>query len=258
MTTGSVRAPSTARRRAFRLVAAIFGVAGIAFSIPFTVFSFVDDGQALHRMHNVAFTALYAALLGVPLLLSARDPEGNRSAFLVAVASGLAGAIAGLLSGDFLSGAWFTAPIIIVLLWILHPARGVLLRPSGIDPATAAMSIVALVPAVAFALTQARFQREGLAADPHRELHHYSGMAATTLGLAVCGLAAALRLPGRRLAVWLVAAAALIVGVGSLLLSDHAGSLDPMWASLTVAWGLALAAIAEVTERRALSSGAAR
>jgi hypothetical protein len=35
-----------------------------------------------------------------------------------------------------------------------------------------------------------------------------------------------------------------VVGGGSLLLSDHVGALEPVWAWLTLAWGLAVLVVA--------------
>jgi hypothetical protein len=231
---------------AFRIVAGVLGVGGIAFSLPFTIISFVDDSEALHRLHNVAFTALYGVLLGVALLASAWRPERNIAAFFVAVASGIAGAIAGLASEDFISGVWFSAPIAIVIMWLLHPARPRLLRRSGVDLPTLLLSLVALVPAIAFLLTQSELQRTGSAADPHWELHHYSGMAATALALPLCTFAASFRESGRRLGAWLVGIAAVMIGGGSLLLSDYPGAFDELWAALTIGLGMAVVIYAEV------------
>ncbi len=239
-------------RLAFRIVAGILGVVGIVLSVPFTVISFVDDAEALHRLHNVAFTALYGILLGVALLVCAWRPEQNVSAFFVAVGSGIAGAIAGLASGDFVSGVWYTGPISIVVLWALHPSRRALLRPSGVDLPTAMVSLVALVPAIAWLLTQSDLQQTGNAADPHWEFHHYSGMAAAALALPVCGLAASLRESGRRFGAWLVGVSAAVIGAGSLLLSDYAGAFDTTWAWLALAWGFAVIALAE---REAMREG---
>jgi hypothetical protein len=221
---------------AFRIVAGILGVGGIAFSLPFTIISFVDDSEALHRLHNVAFTALYGVLLGVALLVCAARPESNVSAFFVAVASGIAGAIAGLASEDFISGVWFSAPIAIVVMWLLHPAR--LLRPSGVDLPSLMLSLLALAPAIAYLLTQSELQRTGSAADPHWELHHYSGMAAAALALPLCAFAASFRESGRRVGAWLVGIAAMMIGGGSLVLLDYAGAFDSLWAWLTLAWGV--------------------
>jgi hypothetical protein len=236
-------------RVAFRIVAGILGIAGIVLSVPFTVISFIDDAEALHRLHNVAFTALYGVLLGVALLVCAWRPEQNVSAFFVAVASGIAGAVAGLASGDFISGVWYTGLISIVVLWALHPLRRELFRASGVDLPTALLSLVALAPAIAWLLTQSDLQRTGQAGDPHWEFHHYSGMAAVALALPVCGLAASLRESGRRLGAWLVGVSAGLVGAGSLALSGYPGALDGLWAWLTLAWGVAIIVLAETGSR---------
>jgi hypothetical protein len=245
---------STGERResgtAFRIVAGIIGVGGIAWSLAFVIVSFVDDSEAIHRLHNVAFTALYGVLLGVALLMCARRPELNVSSFFVAVASGIAGAIAGLASEDFISGVWYTAPISIVVLSLLHPARSRLLRPSGVDIPTLALSLLALVPAIAFLLTQSELQRTGSAPDPHWKLHHYSAMGAAVLALPLCGFAASFRESGRRLGAWLVGIAAVMIGIGSLLLSDKVGALDAIWAWLALAWGVAMIASTMVARGR--------
>ena len=237
---------------AFRIVAGVLGVGGIAFSLPFTIISFVDDAEAIHRLHNVAFTALYGVLLGVALLACAARPERNISAFFVAVASGIAGAIAGLASEDFISGVWFSAPIAIIVMWLLHPARSRLLRPSGVDLPTLALSVLALAPAIAYLFTQSELQRTGSVADPHWELHHYSGMAAAALALPLCGFAASFRESGRRFGAWLVGLSGVLIGGGSLLLADYAGAFDALWAWLTLAWGIAVIGMAAL--RRGVAS----
>jgi hypothetical protein len=239
-------------RLAFRIVAGILGVVGIVLSVPFTVISFVDDAEAIHRLHNVAFTALYGVLLGTALLACAWRPEQNVSAFFVAVGSGIAGAVAGLASGDFVSGVWYTGPISIVVLWALHPSRRALLRASGFHLPTALLSLLALAPSIAWLLTQSDLQQTGSAADPHWEFHHYSGMAAAALALPLCGLAASLRESGRRVGAWLVGVSAVLIGAGSLVLSEYPGAFDTPWAWLTLAWGLAVIALAE---REAMREG---
>jgi hypothetical protein len=218
--------------------------------VPFAVISFFDDAESIHRFHNVAFAGLYGVLLGAALLACAWRPERNVSAFFVAAASGIAGAIAGLASGDFVSGIWYTGPISIVVLAALHPSGRALLRPSGVDLPTALLSLVALAPAIAFLLTQSDLQRTGQAGDPHWEFHHYSGMAAAALALPACGLAASLRESGRRLGAWLVGVSAILVAAGSLALSDYAGAFDPLWAWLTLAWGVAIVVVEEAGSRR--------
>jgi len=238
-------------RRAFRIVAGVLGVAVIGLSLPFAITSFTEDAESIHRLHFLAGVFASGLLLGGSLLICARRPESMIGPFWVAVASGVASTLAGLISGDFVSGLWFTAPIALAILIALHPARSSLLRIEGIDVATAFLALVAVVPAVAFALTQAELQRNGFVSDPHVEFHHYSGMASYALSMPLAAFAAALRVPGRRIAVWIVGVTAAGLGLASLLLSDYPGAFRPAWAWLTLAWGVALVAVAQLRREAA-------
>jgi len=237
-------------RRAFRIVAGVLGVAVIGLNLPFSITSFIDDAQSMHRLHFLAGVFASGLLLGGSLLVCAWRPE-SIGPFWVALATGVASTIAGLISGDFISGSWFTAPISLVILIALHPARSSLLRIDGIEVATVFLGLVALVPAVAFALTQAELQRNGFVSDPHVEFHHYSGMAAYALTLPLAAFAASLRVPGRRIAVWIVGVAGAGLGLASLLLSDYPGAFETVWAWLTLAWGVALVAVAQLRREAA-------
>ena len=232
-------------RRAFRIVAGVLGVAVIGLSLPFAITSFTDDAESIHRLHFVVGVFASGLLLGGSLLICAWRPQ-SIGPFWVAVATGVASTIAGLISGDFISGLWFTAPISLVILIALHPARSSLLKIDGIEVVTTLLGLVALVPAVAFALTQAELQRNGFVSDPHVEFHHYSGMASYALSLPLAAFAAALLVPGRRIAGWIVGVTGAGLGLASLLLSDYPGAFRPTWAWLTLAWGVALVAVAEL------------
>jgi hypothetical protein len=231
-------------RRAFRIVAAVFGVLVIALSLPFTVASFTDDAESIHRFHNVAGLFGFALLLGVSLLACARRPEWI-GPFWVAVASGVASTMAGVVSGDFVSGVWFTAPIALLVLVALHPYRRALLDARGIDVPAAVLGLLAVVPAVAFALTQAQLQRDGLAADPHVEFHHYSGMASYAMAIPLAAFAASLVVPGRRVSAWIVGLTAVGLGVSSIVLSDHVGAFEAPWSWLLLVWGVVFIGVAQ-------------
>jgi hypothetical protein len=256
MAATTATAERSGTRVAFRIVAGILGVAGIVLSVPFAIISFVDEAEGIHRVHNLAGVALFGLLLGVALLACVRRPEDALAPFRVAAASGLAGGLAGLLSRDFVSGVWFTGPLGVLVLWALHPARREVVRPRGIDLATLALGVIAVVPAVTFALAQAELQRNGGPSDVHWEFHHYSGMAAAALALPLCAFAASVRGSGRRLAAWLVGLAGVLLGGASVVLSDHLGAFDtppstfPLWGWLAVAWGIGVIAIAEAEFRR--------
>ncbi|HEX5626720.1 MAG TPA: hypothetical protein VFY08_01735 [Actinomycetota bacterium] len=231
-------------RRAFRIVAAVLGIAAIGFSLPFAVGALLGEADRIHRLHFVAGTLGLGVLLGVSLLACARRPE-DLGPFWVAVASGVATTIAGIVAGDFVSGGYVTSPILLIVLFALHPERPSLFAIGGVDPAAAAVAALALVPAVAYALTQSELQRNGSSLDPHVEFHHYSGMATYALSLPLAALSAALRLPGRRIAVWIVGVTGAGLGLASLLLSDYVGAFDPAWAWLALAWGIVFVAVGQ-------------
>ena len=232
-------------RRAFRIVAGVLGVGVIGLSLPFAITSFTDDAESIHRLHFLAGVFASGLLLGGSLLICAWRPE-SIGPFWVAMSTGVASTIAGLISGDFISGSWFTAPISLVILIALHPARSSLVRIDGIDVATAFLGLVALVPAIAYALTQAELQRNGQASDPHVDFHHYSGMASYALSLPLAAFAASLRLPGRRIAVWIVGVTGAGLGLASLLLSDYVGAFDPVWAWVALAWGVVFVVVGQL------------
>ncbi len=175
------RETGSGRRKAFRIVAGVLGVSIVALSLPLTIQSFTDDAQSIHRLHNLAGVFGFGLLLGGSLLVMARTPE-SIGPFWVATASGVATAIAGIVSGDFISGIYYTAPIGIAILFALHPDRRALLDIRGFDLPTVVLALVSLVPAIAFALTQSELQRNGFVSDPHVEFHHYSGVASYALG----------------------------------------------------------------------------
>jgi hypothetical protein len=236
-------------RLAFRIVAGFLGVATIGLNLPFAIGSFVSETDAIHRFHFVSGTVGYGVLLGVSLLVCAWRPEAI-GPFWVALAPGLASPVAGIVPGGFISGAWFTAPVSIVVLLLLHPARKAVLDVAGIDIPDLILAIAVLVPATAYALTQADLQRNGVSADPHVDFHHYSGMAAYVFAIPLAGFAAALRVPGRRIAVWIVGVASAGLGLSSLLLSDYVSAFDPLWAWLLLAWAVVYVAAEELGVKR--------
>ena len=231
-------------RRAFRIVAAVLGIVTIGFNLPFAVGALLGEADRIHRLHFVAGALALGVLLGVSLLACARRPE-DLGPFWVAVASGVATTIAGIVAGDFVTGLYVFAPVLLIALFALHPERRSLFAIGGVDAGAAALAALALVPAVAYALTQSELQRNGSSLDPHVEFHHYSGMASYALALPLAALAAAFRLPGRRIAVWIVGVTGAGLGLASLLLPDYVGAFDPAWAWLALVWGVVFVAVGQ-------------
>ena len=236
-------------RRAFRIVAAVLGVATIGLSLPFALGSLFSETDAIHRFHFFSGAVGYGVLLGVSLIACAWRPE-LIGPFWVAVATGVASTVAGIVSGDFISGVWFPAPIAIVVLFLLHPARPAVFDIAGVDLPATILALAALIPASAYALTQSELQRNGVPADPHVDFHHYSGMAAYVFAVPLAAFAAALRVPGRRVAVWIVGVGMAGLAVSSLALSDYESAFDPLWAWLALAWAAVYVAAGEYASAR--------
>jgi hypothetical protein len=236
-------------RLAFRIVAAVLGVATIGLNLPFALGSLFSETDAIHRFHFLSGAVGYGVLLGVSLIVCAWRPE-LIGPFWVAVATGVASTIAGIVSGDFISGVWFSAPVAIVVLFLLHPARPAVFDIAGVDVPATIVAIAALIPASAYALTQSELQRNGIPADPHVDFHHYSGMAAYVFAVPLAAFAGALRVPGRRVAVWIVGVATAGLAVSSLALSDYESAFDPLWAWLSLAWAAVYVAVGEYASAR--------
>lgn len=242
----TARPASRGRVLAFRLIAGIAGVLAAGLSFPFAIATLFGSGpDVIHRLHNLSGGLGFGLLSGVVLLLCAWRPERWIAAFHVAIASSLAVVAAGLLSGDLITAGYLAQAVIVGVLLALHPARDEVLRPRPPNPVVAAVPVLALIPSFAYALTWSRLQRQGVPADPHVELHHYSQMAALGFGLPLVGLAAALGAPGWRAMAWFVGFSWVAFGAASLAWPDFVSAFDPPWAWASIAAGVAIAAAAE-------------
>jgi hypothetical protein len=242
---------SLARRKAFRIVSGIVGTLVVAFTVPFLIASFVVSEQEIHVVHNIGGLAGFGLILGATLVLAAWRPESMISPFQAALAGAILSAVGGLASGDFISGVWFSSPVAAAILFPLHPARAELLRFSRPQIAMLLLAAAAAVPAVGYALSNAELQRTtDPALDPHSEMHHWSGMAVMALVIVGAAAVAALRTRGWRATAWLAGLGAALYGIASIVWPNHAGAEGATWGSLSLAWGVAVVLVAELSPRR--------
>lgn len=244
-------------RLAFRIVAGVFGVFTLATSVPFAIISFVDDEQDIHLIHNLSGAAVYGVLLGVGLIALAAGPESNAAMFQGLALAALGALIGGLLAGDLIEGLWFIVALVILVLFLLYPARAAFLRVGSVRPVLLVLVAAAAIPLIAYALTQASLQANGSDLDPHVEAHHYGGQAAGSLMLLLFAVAPALGAAGWRLAAWLAGISMAIIALGSLAYGDHVSALDTSWAWLALAWAVAYVGVAEIAARRRRPVGVA-
>lgn len=253
---GSTYTPDVSRGRlAFRLVGWIFGVLTIGYSLFLVVLSIVssDLSNTIHRFHFLGGLA-GGGLIGVFSIVLVMRP-GWTSAFHVLVAQAIAWTIGGLMGGDFLTGFYVSGPIGVIVLLLLHPDPRSLLRLPG-HPSIALMiySVIATIPAWIYAVTEAELQH-GPAADPHVQMHHWSGVAVAALSIAGAGIATSLRGLGWEFASAATSIAAILFGVAGLVFAGYAGAPPIGWSWLAVAAGIGFWLLAHVEAGREASTG---
>jgi hypothetical protein len=246
----ATRSTSGGRLLAFRIVGWLLGVLTIGYSLFFILTSIVSDDPAdrIHRFHNLAGFA-GGGLIGVFSILFVLRPE--RLAFFHAlVAQALAYGIAGLMGGDLISGFLFVGILGLIVLAILHPDPRSLLRLPG-RPSVSMLTYALLVtvPAWIYAVEMARLQH-GPAADPHVQFHHWSGMAASALGLVGAAFASALRGDGWVPTAGIASIGAALFGIAGLLFSADAGAPGIGWSWLAIAAGIGFWLLTQVEAAR--------
>jgi hypothetical protein len=136
-----------------------------------------------------------------------------------------------------------------VLVW-LHPTRTALrARAAGLSPVLAGLAAVGAVPALWFALTTSRFQRDFPASDPHVKMNHWTVMTAMLLVLVLAAFLAAMRYPGWRVTAWSVGSGAALYGLASAVYPHHAGSKGVAWGVAAMAFGVVFVGAAEWVAR---------
>jgi Ca2+/Na+ antiporter len=228
----------------------LFGLVTVVFTVPFIFVSLTDEQEKAHAFHNIGAGLAFSIVLGAGLLLAAWKPKEKLAPFQAAFLASLMMAIAALLGGDLISGTYFAAPVILVVLAFLHPARAELWTLGRVRPSLLVLWIVWSVPAIAYATTQADLQRDNPVSDPHVDLHHYSGAAAAAFGVLAAALVASLGTRGTRAAGWIAGLSGALLGLTSLAFSDRVSAFDTPWAWLALLWGIAFIGASEFECRR--------
>jgi hypothetical protein len=253
--TGEVAGGSNGTRIAFKVLSGLFaaGAAGGLFGIA-VIFAWFDNTDGgIHRVHDMGFGALFGAILTVGLLVQNWRPERKISAFYqildVAVAVIVASALA--TSGFFMLGIFVLVGY--GILFVLHPYRSQLLHPvrEGFSPALMALTILGAIPLIAFALTAAKLQRNGIPTDPHVKNDHWTMMASMAIGIVLVGFLSAFKFRGWRISAWCAGAAAVLYGLITLVYPHKAGAEGTGWGLVALFGGLLFVAAAEWEARRA-------
>jgi len=257
-------APTVSRGRvlAYRIIAGIFGVFIIISNLAFSVPQFFSATDKVHSFHDLASMPAFLILLGVALIvmmLRADDVVALRVAWAVA----LGALIAGLIGHDFISGSYYLTLVGVAVLTILAPARAELLRFGSPNVAMLSLAIVAAIPAIVFAWDNARIM---LQMDPamdmsgHWKYHHWSGVAASALGVVLAAIVVSFRSPGDRMWTWVVGFATMLFGLAGIIFSDavrYPSSIGTLWGVGVFFVGLVYIVVAEVSSSAAAAAGPA-
>lgn len=237
------RTRSAARLRALRIVAWVFGGLSVLSTVLFMVPALFtsDPVQMAHRIHVTA-GGVGILVFGVSLVACAIRPT-RTNALAAVCAAGVGEGIGGLLGWDLVTGFWFVGILAVVALLLLSQERGSV--TGSLDLRLLLLAAIALVPAMAYALTQGNLQRT--AHDIHAESHHYSGMAVSVLIVVLTAAAASLHTRGWRLTAWSAAIAAVLGGAFVVAYPNAPSAPDRAWGWIAIAWGIAVALVERIT-----------
>lgn len=245
--------PSTkprGRLLAMRIVGWIVGVLTLGYSLFFVIASIASDDfdLTIHRFHFLAGLA-GGGLIGLFSILFVQRPE-RTALFHALVAQALAWTIGSLMGGDFLTGLYVAAPVVLVIMAALHPEPRSLLRLPG-RPSVALLiyALIVTVPAWIYAVSEAELQH-GPATDAHVEMHHWSGIAVAALSIAGAAIATSLRGVGWQAVAAATAIAGVLFGVAGLVFADYAGAPPTAWSWVAVAAGVGLWLLGRVEAAR--------
>jgi hypothetical protein len=248
----STTTASRGRVLAFRIVAGAAGVLlGVA-NIVYGLAPLVDETQRVHSFHTLVPLWVYSLLVVVPLVVLVFVPD-DVVALRVPWAVSIGTVIASLIGEDLVSGSYFVVPIILLIVTILAPNRGQLLRFGSPNIAMLSLAAIAAIPVIVYAWDNARMM---VAMDPatdmsgHWKFHHWSGIAGAMLGLVLAAVVVAFRRRGDRLWPWMVGLAAMLVGVTGMVYADdvrYPSSIGTWWGVIALFAGIVYIAIAEIS-----------
>jgi hypothetical protein len=240
-----VRDPPVSRRRrvAFVVLSILFamGAFGGLFGVGLIIGWFDTDQGKIHRVHDIGFGVLSGVILTVAFVAQIRDPEGKVSPRHQIVAAALASLIAGLIAEDLGTGLFFfLVPLVaLAILIAINPTTAESMRRrEGFSPLLAGLAALGAVPLTWFALTMARFQREGPATDPHVKEGHWTIMATMALALVLVALLSSLKFRGWRISAWCAGAGAFVYGLASVVFAKFPGTNTAYAGSKGVGWGV--------------------
>ncbi len=262
METQTSPAASRGRVLAYRIIAGMFGVFVLISNVAFSVPQFFSATDKIHSFHDLASMPAFLILLGFALIVMMLRPD-DVVALRVAWTVVLGTLIASLIGHDFISGTYYITLVVVGVLTILAPVRGELLRFGSPNVAMLSLAIVAAIPAIVFAWDNARIMLQmdpGMDMSGHWKYHHWTGVAASALGVVLAAIVVSFRSPGDRMWTWVVGFATMLFGLAGITFSDavrYPSSVGTLWGVGVFFVGLVYIVVAEVSSRAEAQTGAA-
>jgi hypothetical protein len=278
-----IRPVGRVRKVAFYALVVLFALMILFMSpLPYAALGWFLEDAITHRIHETAFGFIFVLSL-VGLLAQLRRPTYKIAQMWQAAIPIWLTIFAIILIGEPIDPTILLFLVIPALLIVLHPGRPLLFRPP-IDPSRtlAALTLVAAVPLLSFAITEFRTGQDAAAIagdvianlpddisdkeaerrvratadnpeDEQKALHfgHWSAMAAFAVSIVVLAGLASLRPPGWRLPAWSAGIASFVYGLASLVVPDDASAATAVWAILAMVWGIGFIVAAEYKVRSA-------
>lgn len=254
MTTRMEPTVSRGKVLAFRIIAGIFGALTIVLTVGGAVPVLTNEHDKVHSFHVIGALPVYVLLTGLPLVVLAIRPM-DVVALRVAWATAIGSTIAAIFGEDLITGLFIIAPVVLVVLTILAPMRGELVRFGSPTIALLSLAILGAIPAIIYAWNNARIQVE---IDPSMDMtghwsgHHWSGIAGAALALVLVGAVLAFRRAGDRMWIWCGGIAAMLFGAMGIVFSDdlrYPSTIGTLWGVLVLFVGLVYIVVAEVSAR---------
>ena len=261
MDTQSAPTVSHGRMLAFRIVAGVFGALTLLLTIGGAFPVLFNEPDKVHSFHVLGALPVYVLLTGLPLVVLAIRPM-DVVALRVAWATAIGSTVAAVFGQDLISGLFIIAPVVLVVLTILAPMRGDLMRFGSPTIALLALAIIGAIPAIIYAWDNARIQLDvdpGMDMTGHWSGHHWSGIAGAALALVLAGVVLSFRHAGDRMWIWAGGLAAMLFGVAGITFSDalrYPSSIGMLWGVGVFFVGLVYIVVAEVSSRADVETGA--
>ncbi len=203
-----------------------------------------------HRVHHIMIggtLTIFAATVVVQLYRPAKRVGALQAALAFVVAGFVLTAIA---SGLTAAGELLAFLVPVVLIALLHPARGEL-RPrlDGVDSRVLAVAGIGAIGFAALAVTE--FVNHTTLADEHVAFGHYEFMLFGLVSIGLFGLLGALKPSGWRIPIYAAGTLALLFGTSSLAFpgAEQGSSLGTLAAIAVLLWAIALIGVSEYVDR---------